>query len=255
MAKKKKQEIKKIEEIDEVEDVEEIDEVEEIDDDEEEEEIEVSNTKKKNTTYKFEDDADDLSLEDRIVNVENKINILLFMVLVCVIMGVILLVNAFSSGDNKDRDYSNTDTATEEYTTTYSYDTSAFKEITADQIQSESKKETIVVLIGRQGCYYCAEFAPIITSVAKDFKVTIRYIDLAKIVNFNVAQPYISDETSWKTLTSLTGSGEWKTFADDNMGGTPLTLIIKNNKVVGGIAGAYEAGAVENAFTSAGLRK
>jgi thiol-disulfide isomerase/thioredoxin len=137
--------------------------------------------------------------------------------------------------------------------TSYTYDTSAFKAIKASEIKNASKSETIVVLIARQGCSYCSYYAPVITKVAKDFGITVRYIDLATIVDFS--QRLITDEEAYDTLSNLQGSGEWKDFAKNNITGTPLTLIIKNNKVVGGIGGYTEADGVETAFKAAGLKK
>ncbi len=246
------------EELEEDEEEEEV-EAEEVEDEEEEkvEAEEVEETEEDEIDDDENISFDEMSIEDRLVNMEKKNNIILFLTLIICLLNVILLFGVFNNS-NENNDYANdqdvSDTYSEEQTSN-SYDTSAFKEITAADIESESKKNTIVVLIGRQGCGYCAAYAPIITEVAKEYNITIRYIDLAKIINFNVAQPYIEDEEAFETLTSLSGSGEWKTYASDNIGGTPLTLIIKKNKVIGGINQYVEADSIRSAFDAAGLKK
>lgn len=211
------------------------------------------------TSEDLDDDLDinDLSIEDRIINIEKKANITLFIVLITCLIDVILLFGIFNNGSNNESNQDTTNNTTEEQTN-YTYDTSAMKEITAADIASESKKETIVVVIGRQGCSACANYVPIITEVAKEYNITVRYIDLAKIIEFTETGNYVSDKEAFNTLIALTGNDEWKTFVNDNITGTPLTIIIKNNKVIGGVPGYYGAeteNTIKDAFDAAGLKK
>lgn len=208
----------------------------------------------------YEEDSDDdldineLSIEDRIINIEKKSNITLFIVLITCLMNIILLFGVFNGGSNTDNQDTTNNNTTEEQTN-YTYDTSAMKEITAADIASESKKETIVVVIGRQGCSACAAYMPVLNTVAKDYNITVRYIDIAKIIKFTEAGNYVDDKDAFDTLVALTGSGDWKTFVNDNIQYTPLTIIIKNNKVVGGVSGYLEAENIETMFDNAGLKK
>jgi thiol-disulfide isomerase/thioredoxin len=141
------------------------------------------------------------------------------------------------------------------YNDNLSYSIEDFKEIKASDIARESTNQIIVLWIGRQSCSYCKIYAPVIEEVADEFDVTVRYIDLEKIVNFKVAQPYISDQVAFDTISNLTGLGEWETFAEENVGATPLTLIIKNNEVIGGVAGYVVESVLTDVFVDAGLRK
>lgn len=200
---------------------------------------------------------EEVSLENRVLNVEKKVNIILFLTIVIAILCIILMFGLFGSSNENtsDESYSESESETTSESGSASYSTQAFKEITAQDIATESKSSTIVVMIGRQGCGWCAQFAPLITSVAEDFNITIRYIDLAKIVDFTSNPAQITDEEAFSLLSSLKGDGEWENFASDNMGGTPLTLIIKNSKVIGGIGGYVETSKIEEAFENAGLKK
>ncbi len=220
----KKKETKKKEEIEELDD--EVEEELEIDDEEE------------NIQYSA------LTVEDRLVNLENKVNILLFLTVVITILSAILLFGMFSNDSSSNV----SDTYSEDSNT---YSTEAFKEISATDIASESKGKTIVVLIGRQGCSYCAAFAPIITSVSKEYGITIRYIDFSKIVN--VAERRIIDQTAYETIYNLKGEGSWDGFGATALNGTPNTLIIKDNVIIGGINGYQSSDGIRSAFDNANL--
>lgn len=242
MAKKKnnkvsKEEIKDIQ----IEETEE-EEIEEIDDEVEETE-ELDNDD--NLDFK------EVSLEDRIINIEKKSNITLFIVLITCLICVILLFGVFNGSNNNDN-YSDTN-ANEEVSNDGTYDTSAMKEITAKDIESESKKQTIVIVIGRQGCGYCAAYVPIITEVAKEYGITLRYIDFSKIVDVQAQK--VIDEEAYEIIYNLEGEGQWDGFGAKALEGTPNTLIIKDNVIVSGVNGYNEADAIRSAFDAAGLKK
>ena len=132
-----------------------------------------------------------------------------------------------------------------------SYDTSSFKTIMPSDIKKESKNETIVVLWARQSCGYCVAYAPILTEVAKEHNVTIRYINMESIVDMATWTP--SNKKEYSILENLEGVGDFKNFAKDAIEGTPGTFFIKNNKVIYGIIGYVEKATVEDSFKQAGL--
>lgn len=135
------------------------------------------------------------------------------------------------------------------------YDTSVYNVIKPSDIVNESKGKKIVLWIGRQSCGYCEMYAPYINEATKNYGIKAYYIDLAELIEFNVAQPYIKDEEEFNILSSLNGDGEWSGYAEENVGGTPLTLIIKDNKVIGGLSGYADTNSVMKAFENAGLKK
>jgi len=136
------------------------------------------------------------------------------------------------------------------------YDISSFTKIKPTELTTLSQGKKIVVWIGRQGCSYCSLYAPTIKSVTKDLGIKAYYIDLAQLVEFNVPQPYVSDEEEYGILVNLKGDGEWDGYAAEYVGGTPLTLIIRDNKVVGGLSGYTDSVAnILNVFDKAGVKK
>ena len=139
--------------------------------------------------------------------------------------------------------------------TSTAYDTSVYNVIKPSQIATESKGKKIVLWVGRQSCGYCEMYAPYINEASQNYGIKAYYVDLAELIDFTVDQPYIMDEEEFNILSSLNGEGEWKGFAEENVGGTPLTLIIQDNKVIGGLSGYADTNSVMKAFENAGLKK
>lgn len=196
------------------------------------------------------DEYVDITLEERVEALEKKTNVIIGLLVVVLVLSLVTMIVGLNGKGSSDSSGNNETQAAEGSNT---YDTSEFKEISASDIKSESKGKTIVVLLARQGCSYCAAFAPIITQVAKDYGVTIRYLDYSKIVD--VQQSKISDEAAYNTISALKGTGDWEDFAETALQGTPNTLFIKDNKIVYGINGYNEQSAVESAFEAAGFSK
>lgn len=205
--------------------------IEEVEDDEEDDDSEEEN-----------DEYEEVPLEERLANIEKKTNITFWLVIVILVL--VALNMLFTLNGNSNSEEGATDTTTSDTTqSTSGYDTSAFNKIEASDIKSLSDGKTIVVWLGYQGCGYCQAYAPVLAEVTKDYGITANYIDVATLTNEGL-----------ETITSLTGSGEWKEFAS-TFTGTPFTLIIKNNKVVGGYKGAVKASQIEEAFGNAGIKK
>lgn len=217
-----------------------------------EKEIEVKKIEKD-----IEDDEDEeyeeLTTEERIVNIEKKVNqifiITIIALIVAVISMILLLVNNTGEGSGKT---TNNGTEETEVADDYSYDTSKFQAIKGTDIASLSKKETIVVMVGRQGCGYCAQFAPVLTAVAEEYGVTVKYLDLYSLMD---TSGNVIDEDSLNAIADIGGEGEWEGFATSYFGRTPQTMFIKNNKVIYGMAGAADAATTRQVFEAAGFKK
>jgi len=235
-------------------DIEELEKEEELEEISELEKEEEPKKKVRKVINRDEEDDEELTMEERIANIEKKNNLILIFVVITlalVLISLVILINNGSSSSNTE-----TTSETSEVASDYSYDTSAFKEISASEIKSESKNETIVIMIGRQGCGYCAYFAPVITEVAKEYGVTVRYIDYSKFVTISNGTGTVTDEDAYNTIYNLAGAtDEWDGFAAKALGGTPATLFVKNNKVVYGISGYTDSDTLSQAFEEAGFSK
>ena len=131
------------------------------------------------------------------------------------------------------------------------YDTSAFIEIKGKDVIKESKNKTIVVLIARQTCGYCAMFAPTITEISEEYDFKVRYVDLAKIVDIYSPNWDVTDQESYNTLANLEAVKGFEDFMEE-FGATPMTVVIRDGKIVGGIVGAYPKENVVEALKEAG---
>lgn len=196
-----------------------------------------------------EEEFEELSISDRLVNIEKKNNIILVISIATIFLCLCSMIYIIN-GDNTS--YANEQT-TQTSESNYTYDTSGLDEIKATDIEKESDGETIVVVVARQGCSYCAQYMPVITKVAKEHDVTIKYIDFGKIIDFSSSQPTISDSESYEALSNLEGTGDWEDFADVVITGTPNTMFIKDNKIIYGINGSQSEDVIETAFKEAGL--
>ena len=184
-----------------------------------------------------------------------------------IIIGIVLIITIFagiiSTGylvykiDNLSKEIDtlkkgNTNTNNEEEEEQQSgYDTSAFKEIKGKDIKKESKNKTIVVLVARQTCGYCAIFAPTITEISEEYDFQVRYIDLEKIIDIYSPNWDVIDEESYNTLVNLDAVSGFETFMDE-FGATPMTIVVKDGKITGGIVGAYPKENVVEALKDAG---
>lgn len=210
-----------------------------------------------------DDDYVELTVEDRIVNIEKRTNtifVLVLITIVAILLNTIVMVNRTTV--NK--------TVTEEETNQSSnsgYDTSKFDEITGDEIEKLSKDNTIVVLIARQTCSYCSLYAPIITEAQEQYGFTTKYIDLTKMIDMSSSSLVVTDEDSYEGLfnvgadkkcvsTAVDQSGNeipCSDFIEKEFGATPLTLIIRDNKLVYAIAGYVDATTLSSALEASGF--
>ena len=134
------------------------------------------------------------------------------------------------------------------------YETSDFKEISAKDIVNESKNQLIVVMIGRQGCGYCAMYAPILNEVGQENDVKIRYINFLDLVDMYTGEP--NNQEEYNIIKNLDAVEEYKNFTEEeSLQGTPTTLFIKDNKLIFAINGYVPKEAVEEAFSEMGLKK
>ena len=207
----------------------------------------VDNTKVEETNN---EGFDELTTEDRLVSIEKKVNATLILVVIMAILAIInlsILVsnNSGQTTTNEDLTPNSTDTSAD-------YDVSEFDEIKASDLSKESKNRTIVVYIGRSSCGYCVQFVPILKSVQEKYNFTTKYIDIAKIIDYNSSS--ISDQDAYNLLTNMKTNSEQKGIMEQ-FGSTPMTLVIKNNTIVDSIVGATDESTLTKLIEDNGFSK
>lgn len=207
----------------------------------------VDNTKVEETNN---EGFDELTTEDRLVSIEKKVNATLILVVIMAILAIInlsILVsnNSGQTTTNEDLTPNSTDTSAD-------YDVSEFDEIKASDLSKESKNKTIVVYIGRSSCGYCVQFVPILKSVQEKYNFTTKYIDIAKIIDYNSSS--ISDQDAYNLLTNMKTNSEQKGIMEQ-FGSTPMTLVIKNNTIIDSIVGATDESTLTKLIKDNGFSK
>jgi len=178
----------------------------------------------------------------KLVKLNKYIMILLIVIVILLTMGVSkMYVNSNASNNNNSEE--------SEYNT--DYDVSMFDEIKAKDIKSKTKKKLQVVYIGRETCGWCAAFLPNLWDAQDEFDFTTLYIDIAKIMDFSNGN--IIDQDSYDILNSLTGEG-YEDYMAENLGATPMILIIKDNKIIGAQTGYSEYDAFKTVLNDAGIK-
>ncbi len=199
------------------------------------------------------DEYEELSLDDRVVNIEKKVTAILWLVVVTMIVAILSLIFVISDDGTTKTEESGSET--EQTEVSADYDVSEFKEIKAQDLKKESKGKTILVYIGRSSCGYCVQFVPVLKEVQDKYKsYRTYYIDIAKILDFTGASGTL-DEEAEKIMTGLATVKEQEGIMDKNWGATPMTLVIKDSKIVDSLVGASDAATLEELVKNNGLAK
>ena len=195
------------------------------------------------------DEYEELTLEDRVINIEKKVNWTFGLAVVITIISVLILIFILADGTEKTK---NTDSQSGEPTeVSADYDVSAFKEIKAQDIKKESKGKNMLIYVGRSSCGYCVQYVPVLTQVQeKSKKYQTYYIDIAKILDFSSAAGGILDQEANNIMQQLD-----KEFMESNWGATPLTLVVKDSKLVDSIVGYVDADTLEALIKKNGFVK
>lgn len=178
----------------------------------------------------------------KLVKINKLIMILLIAILILLTMGVSKMYATKDTSNNATSEES-------EYNT--DYDVSMFDEIKAKDVKSKTKNKLQVVYIGRETCGWCAAFLPNLWEAQDEFDFTTLYIDIAKIIDFSNGD--VIDQNSYDILNALTGEG-YEDYMSENLGATPMILIIKNNKIVRAHTGYSEYDTFKTVLNEAGIK-
>lgn len=182
-------------------------------------------------------------LLEKLLKVNKLIVFLLLTILIVLSVGVSKMFT-----DNGSSDVSETESSESSYNT--NYDVSMFKEITAKDVKKETKGKMQVVYIGRESCGWCAAFLPSLWDAQDEYEFKTLYIDIAKIIDFSSGD--VLDQEEFDTLTKLTGVN-YEGYMEENLGATPMILIIKDNKIINAQTGYTEYDSFEKLLNDSGI--
>lgn len=161
----------------------------------------------------------------------NKMLICLYIIIALLALNIIITaINISSSGTSSSKP--NTTTPTSAQSTT-SYDVSKFKAINTEQfIDAYKGSETKLIYLGRPDCGYCVKFVPILTEVQEKYNFETLYLDINTVGKDDVNK-----------IIEL--NNEFFTGENTAYGYTPMTLIVKDNKILDSQIGASNASTLE----------
>ncbi len=106
------------------------------------------------------------------------------------------------------------------------------------------------LVLGRKGCYYCEQYAPILTEVADIYKLEIQYVDMAALTTTDY-NAVLNSGLTIPAKCSKTGED-----VDLSKGfGTPLTLFVRNNETFDCIRGYKDRARLISSLKSIGYIK
>ena len=130
-------------------------------------------------------------------------------------------------------------TKTEENT---EYDVSMFTSVTADDLKENISSSTPkIVYIGRSTCGYCVKFLPALQQAQKNYGYETLYLDITTVTTEDQQEKILELDNDEK-------------FLEQNFGGTPMVLLMKDGKLIDTWIGyaeysAYASWLEENGFT------
>ena len=173
-----------------------------------------------------------------LMNLLNKIFTGIVVIIVLLALNTILM---FVSINNKT--VTNNDTQVDEEEVITEYDVSKFTEIKSSEIKEKTTDKVSVVYIGRSTCSWCVKFVPVLTDATVKNDLNTLYIDISKIIDFTTGQ--MSDQAAYDAMLGLDAVDEFKTYIKDNFGATPMTIVIKDGKILAALTGYVDASGLD----------
>lgn len=109
-----------------------------------------------------------------------------------------------------------------------------------------ASEETHVITIGQTGCSHCTAIKPVLNQVALDYDITINYLNLSEM----------TEEENNLLIESLEKINyDDEDFVNRGSFGTPLTLVVKNGKVIRYASGERTPSSLVRELKKAGVIK
>ncbi len=177
-------------------------------------------------------------------------------VFVCLILILaVLIVNTglliwHSAENHNNSNKSNSENKNEEEN--QDYDVSTFKEIKGTELANNTQGENKVVYIGRSTCSWCVKFVPVLKELQEKYDIEILYIDISKIIDFNSNS--IIDQASHDAIVDMPTVSGMEEYHKNEFGATPMTIIVKDGKLVDGFTGYAELSTFVNLLEQNGFK-
>jgi len=104
--------------------------------------------------------------------------------------------------------------------------------------------DQFIVTIGQTGCSHCIKTKPVLSTIAKEYDITINYLNLTDMTE--------TEQSSFFESLKEIGYDD-EEFLENGSFGTPLTLIIEEGKITSHIDGENSPAKFTKAFKKAGI--
>lgn len=176
------------------------------------------------------------------VKEDNKeIKVIMNKILLCLYTIIVILVVNTTIVLLKDAKFGTASASGDETQESAEYDVSMFTNVTADTLEEAISSETAkLVYVGRSTCGYCVQFLPVLQQAQEDYDYETLYLDITTVTTTEQQDKILAFDNDEK-------------FLEENFGGTPMVLLMKDGKLVDGWIGyadyaTYTAWLEENGF-------
>lgn len=190
----------------------------------------------------LEDELDELDEldEPKEVTVMDMLNrIVVCLIVIAIILAInttVLIFKNSNSSNNNTNTNNNNDLDNKEQTSDYDVSMMDELDLTGALKLFDEKDKTYVLYIGRPDCSACISYLPTLQEAQENLGYTTKYINLNNIDTKSDDYTKFSNKLSVKYTMTVSGEEKTETFGTW-MGYTPMTIIIKNGKMVDGEIG------------------
>lgn len=148
----------------------------------------------------------------------NKMLVCLYIIIALLALNII--ISAIKGSNNSSSNETNKKTTTTTTASTANYDVSSFKAINTDEfIEAFNGSETKLIYLGRPDCGFCIKFVPVLTEVQNGYNFQTLYLDINTVTKDDVNRIIALDN-------------DFFTGENTAYGYTPMTLIVKDGKII-----------------------
>lgn len=104
----------------------------------------------------------------------------------------------------------------------------------------------VIITIGQTACSYCISTRPILSDIVHKYDIEINYFDIRKATS-------AEQEAFFDLLSKLNYTDP--TYVEEGKFGTPLTIVIKDGKIISYVNGLADEATFVKTFTDAGIIK
>lgn len=183
------------------------------------------------------DEIDDEEEEEKEVTVMDMLNrIVVCLIIIAVILAINTVVLITKDGGSTTEEAE--PTTTENSSSTSNYDVSMMNEVdVSGALDLFGDKGTYVLYVGRSDCSACIGYLPNLQEAQKNLGYTTQYLDLNKVSTGSSDYNEFLKKLNIDYTMTISGEEQTKSFSDW-FGYTPMTIIIKNGKMVDGEIGS-----------------